>query len=100
MTMTQIRKAFKEEIKKNRNHFNPEIGEAMVEYHTDVLATIEEIWKEGFTTNYSIDFLKLANGFQINTGNYETCHVTDTYDLHCIKMDKQTVKEFAEYFLN
>ena len=99
MTMTEIRKKFKELKGISKHNPNPEMAAMMVEYWNDFQNIIEEIWSNGFSTNYSEEFLKVANGFQINTGNYTTCHISDTYDLHCIKMDKVTVKEFAAYFL-
>lgn len=99
MTMTEIRKKFKMLKGISKRNSNPEMAAMMVEYWNDFQNTIEEIWANGFSANYSEEFLKVANGFQINTGNYATCHISDTYDLHCIKMDKATVKEFAAYFL-
>ena len=94
MTMTQIRKEIKE-----RKAFAVRMGIDLADWYDEIARVIETIWKEGFTTEFSTDILKLANGFQINTGNYETCHISQTFDLHCITMDKKSLKEFAEFIL-
>ncbi len=95
MTMAQIRNTIKE-----RKASVIRMGlDGLAYYYDDISRTIETLWKDGFITDFSTDMLKLANGYQITTGNYDTCHISQTFDLHCIKMDRATVKEFAEFVL-
>lgn len=95
MTIAQIRKEIKE-----RRSFAVSVGVDLADWYDEIACVIERLWKDGFVTDFSGDMLKLANGYQLNTGNYETCHISQTFDLHCIKMDRVTVKDFAEYILN
>lgn len=93
MTMAEIRKAMKEQIKRD---VIPELKE----YDREILGNIETLWKNGYLNEFSNDFLKIANGYLINSGNYEGCHIATTLDLRVISMDKKTVKEFGEYIVN
>ena len=95
MTIAQIRKEIKE-----RKTFATRMGIDLAGWYDEIARTIETLWADGFVTEYSDDILKLANGYQINYGNYETCLISQTYDLHCIKMDRKAVKEFAAFILN
>lgn len=94
MTIAQIRKEIKE-----RKAFAVNMGIDLGGWYDEIARTINALWADGFTSEFSDDILQLANGFQINTCNYETCHISQTFDLHCIKMDRATVKEFAEFIL-
>ena len=95
MTITQIRKEIKE-----RKAFAMRAGIDLSGWYDEIARTIETLWANGFVTEYSNDILKLANGYQVNFGNYETCHILQAFDTHCIKMDRKAVKEFAEFILN
>ena len=95
MTIAQIRKEIKE-----RKASAMRMGIDLASWYDEIARTIETLWADGFVSEYSDDILKLANGYQINYGNYETCFISQTYGLHCIKMDRQAVKEFATFILN
>ena len=95
MSIAQIRKEIKE-----RKASVARMGIDLAGWYDEIESTIETLWADGFVAEYSGDILKLANGYQINSGNYETCHISDTFDLHCIKMDRKAVKEFAAFILN
>lgn len=91
-------KAFRTEIK-NKQRFAAMIGEEMVAYYKEIETVIENLWKNGFADNFSNDILSLANGYLVNSGNYEGCSIKQTWDLRSISMDKATVKEFAAYVI-
>ena len=95
MTITQIRKEIKD-----RKAFAVRMGVDLAAWYDEIARTIETLWATGVVTEYSSDILKLANGYQINFDNYETCHISQTFDTHCIKMGRKAVKEFAEFILN
>lgn len=94
MTIRQIR----EEIKARKESVI-RMGIDLADWYDEIANVIEKLWSDGFITEYSNDILKLANGYQISSYNYDTCHISQTYDLHCIKMDRTAVKEFAEFIL-
>ena len=94
MTIAQIRKEIKE-----RKESAVRMGIDLSGWYDDIAHAIETLWADGCMTEYSDDILKLANGYQINYNNYETCYISQTFDLHCIKMDRKAVKEFAEFIL-
>ena len=95
MTIAQIRKEIK-----GRKESAVRMGIDLAGWYDEIARTIETLWAYGYLTEYSDDIIKLANGYQINYGNYETCIISQTYDLHCIKMDRKAVKEFAAFILN
>lgn len=96
MTMTQIRKEIKE-----RKESAIRMGFDLADWYDDISCALENLWKNGFISDYEVstEVLKLANGYQINYGNYNTCHINQTFDLRSIKMDRKTVKEFGEFIL-
>ena len=94
MTIAQIRKEIKE-----RKASAVRMGIDLAGWYDEIAHTIETLWADGCVTEYSDDILKLANGYQVNSGNYETCHISQTFDLHCIKMGRKAVKEFAAFIL-
>lgn len=93
MKIREIRKEFKERIR-----FAEAVIPELVDYHKSMLRTFEELWKNGTTTNFDNDFLRFANGYQINTGDYEGLHIMQTLDLHRITASKKTVEEMATAF--
>lgn len=95
MTMTEIRKAFKD-----RRNFAKTFKNGLDDYYKITLETFENLYKFGYITTFDNDFLKFANGYQINSGNYETLHINQTLDLHSIAADKRTVKDMMITFLN
>lgn len=95
MTIAQIRKEIKE-----RKESAVRMGIDLAGWYDEIARTIETLWANGFATEYSDDILKLANGYQINSGNYETCFISQTFGLHCIKMSRKAVKEFAAFILD
>ena len=95
MSIAQIRKEIKE-----RKASAVRMGIDLAGWYDEIAHVIEALWADGVVTEYSDDILKLANGYQINYSNYETCLISQTYDLHSIKMDRKAVKEFASFILN
>ena len=95
MTIAQIRREIKE-----RKASAVRMGIDLAGWYDEIARTIETLWADGCVTEYSDDILKLANGYQINYTNYETCFISQTFDLHCIKMDRKAVKEFASFILD
>ena len=94
MTMKEFRKKIREQKESALR-----LGIDLAGWYDEIKYVIETLWKDGFVDQYSRDILKLANGFQISTGNYETFHILQTYDLHSITADKKATKEFAEFLL-
>ena len=94
MTIKQIRDEFKEGIR-----FSKRIGSELVDYQEDMQRTFEELWKYGFAENFSDDFLRFANGYQINTGNYSELHINQTFDLRSISASKAVAKDMMITFL-
>ena len=97
MTMTEMRKAYKA----NRSFAANTPGlESLVWYYDSVKDTLETLWKNGTTTEFGNDFLKVANGYQVRTQDYEGIKILQTLDLHRITATKAVVKELAECFFN
>lgn len=94
MTIAQIRAEIKD-----RKASAVRMGIDLAGWYDEIARTIETLWADGCVTEYSNDILKLANGYQINCNNYETCSISQTFDLHCIKMSRKAVKEFAAFIL-
>lgn len=95
MTMTEIRKSFKNQIETSRR-FNNEIIE---EYITSMLNTFEDLYKNGTTVDFDDEFLRFANGFQTTSGEYENLTILQTFDLHRINATKKVVKEMMIRFI-
>ena len=95
MTIKEIKKEFK-----NRRNFAKTIDAALVEYFDTMLNTFDDLYKNGYITTFDNDFLRFVNGYQINTGNYDTLHINQTFDLRSIKADKKTVKNMMITFLD
>lgn len=74
--------------------------ENLVWYYDSVKKTLETLWNEGTVTEFDNDFLKVANGYQISTGDYEGIQILQTLDLHRITATKSVVKELAGRFFN
>ena len=92
-------KAMREHFSKMRK-FDSFCGGGLTEYYDDMQRTLEALWKNGYTTEISDDFLKAANGYQINTSDYENIHICQTYDLRSIAATKAGVKALADFIIN
>ena len=95
MTIREIRKEFKERIR-----FSSIALPGLVPYHESMLKTFEDLWKNGYTTNFNTEFLRFANGYQINTGDYENIHICQTLGLHSITANRKAVKGMMEAYLD
>ena len=89
---------FRAEIKK-RIRFAQLSGSELDGWYKEINESINSLWKNGFITDFSDEILALANGYQVNSGNYETFHVSQTFDLRSISAEKKAVKEFAAFIL-
>jgi hypothetical protein len=94
MTIREIRKEFKERIR-----FSKMVLPELVEYHENMQRTFEDLWKNGTTQSFSNEFLRFANGYQINTGDYENLHILQTLDLRRITANHKAVKGMMEAYL-
>lgn len=95
MTMTEMRKAYKA----NRAFaVNTPGMEELARYYDGVKNTLETLWKLGIVTDFDNDFLKVANGYQISTQDYEGIHINQTYDLHSITATREVVRALADRF--
>jgi hypothetical protein len=96
MTMKEMRETIKRHIE-----FAKQTGlDGLVPYYESTKQTLEALWREGYTRNFDNDFLKAANGYQCNTGDYEDVHIAQTLDLHSITATKKGVKALADFILN
>ena len=95
MTMTEMRKAYKASRAFAAN--TPGLEE-LAWYYDSVKNTLEALWKFGTVTYFDSDFLKVANGYQISTQDYEGIHINQTYDLHSITATREVVKALADRF--
>lgn len=93
MGITEIRKSLKKRIQFDE----VACGGYLAPYFQEILDTINELWKEGYIRNFSDDILRLLNGYQINTGDYDGCHILQTLDLRSVEMTKTSVKAFGTY---
>ena len=76
--------------------------EELASWQEEMRKACNKLYYTGFLCKEEIsdDLLKMANGFQSRTGEYETFHINQTYDLRSIKcLSKTTAREFAEYVL-
>lgn len=96
MTMREIRKGF---VEKRRFLKAVGLGE-LVGYVNQLQAEAEILWKEGCISSASDDFLAYANGYQINTGDYEGIEIRQTYGMRSVKATKEVALEIAEAILN
>lgn len=96
MTIREIRSKVKEMIRfsKNRGHVE------MVAYYSEMAEWFERLYKNLWVAYYPQEFLSLANGYQINTGNYDTFNILQTHDLHMISCDsKKEARKFFEWWV-
>ena len=87
MTMVEIRKELKvmKNFAKCNGHFE------MVAYYSVMAECFECLYKNLRVSYYPQEFLSVANGYQIITGNYKTFHIAQTHDLHTISCDSKAV---------
>lgn len=96
MTMREIRKEVKRMIAFSKANGNADL----VDYYKSMCEQFEELYKNLSISNFTSDFLKMANGYQINTGNYDTFHIAQTHDLHTISCDsKKEARKFFEWWV-
>ena len=73
------------------------IDESLGNYNEMVWEGLEELYKNGYVNlneiPYGDDILSCANGYQIDTENYETFHIYQTYDIKSVSATKTATKE-------
>lgn len=95
MTMKEMRETIKGKVE-----FAKLTGlDDLVTYYESTKQTLETLWRDGYTENFDDDFLKAANGYQINTSDYEDVHIAQSLDLHSITATKKGVKALADFIL-
>lgn len=99
MTMKEIMKA-----SKKHSEFCKSIPglEELADWQEEMRKAVTKLYSTGLLRKEEIskELLKMANGFQSRTGNYETFHISQTYDLRSIEcLSKTTAREFAEFVL-
>ena len=98
MTLKEIMK-----VSKQHSEFCKKSGlEELADWQEEMRKVCAKLYTTGLLREEEIsnDLLKMANGFQCRTGEYETFHISQTYDLRSIEcMSKTTAREFAEYVL-
>lgn len=96
MTMTEIRKEVKRMIAFSKANGNA----SMVDYYKFMSEQFEKLYKNLSISDFTSDFLSVANGYQINTVNYDTFHIAQTHDLHTISCtSKKVAREFFEWWV-
>lgn len=94
MKIGEIRERFEERIR-----FANVIDSELVDFEKSLQRQFEELWKYGYIENFTNDFLAYANGYQINTGDYEDFHILQTLDLRKIKGTKKAIKALGEFLV-
>lgn len=94
MTIKEIRNEFKRRIE-----FSVRANTGLEDYYKTELKTFEDLYQNGTITAFTNDFLAFANGYQINTGNYDELHILQTLDLHRISAPRKVVRKMMENFL-
>lgn len=99
MTIKYLRNEAKRHI-----NFSYRIDESLGAYCELIWKGLEELYKNGFVNLNEIpcgdDILSCANGYQINTENYETFHVSQTYDIKVVSATKTATKELMAFWLH
>lgn len=96
MTMAEIRKEVKRMIAFSKANGNADL----VAYYSVMAECFECLYKNLRVTYYPQEFLSVANGYQINTCNYDTFHIAQTHDLHTISCDsKKEARKFFEWWV-
>ena len=89
---------------KNLTRYLRHIDESLGDYNEMVWEGLEELYKNGYVNlnevPYGNDILRYANGYQIDTENYKTFHVYQTYDIKSISATKTAAKELMARWLN
>lgn len=98
MTMKEIMKMSKE-----HSEYCKKIGlDELADWQEEMRKTCNKLYTTGllYKEEISNDLLRMANGFLCRTGEYETFHISQTYNLRSIEcLSKTTAREFAEYVL-
>jgi len=98
MTLKEIMKQ-----SRKRSDFCKQVGlEELAIFQEEMETACNKLYSTGLLRKEEIsdELLKMANGFQCRTGEYETFHISQTYDLRSIEcLSKTTAREFAEYVL-
>lgn len=96
MTMTEIRKEVKRMIAFSKANGNADL----VDYYKSMSEQFEKLYKNLSISDFTTDFLSIANGYQINTCNYDTFHIAQTHDLHTIScVCKKEARKFFEWWV-
>lgn len=92
MTIKEIREWYNRRI-----WFTKRCIPELTDYIIGEQKTIEALWKDGYTKNFSEEFAATVRGYNLSTGDYDIT-VTDTYDLHTITATKSAVKRLVTSF--
>lgn len=96
MTMAEIRK----ELKAMKNFAKCNGHKEMIAYYELMGKCFEELYKNLTISEMPHDFMSVANGYQIRTGNYKTFHIAQTHDLHTISCDSKAVaRDFFQWWI-
>lgn len=80
------------------------IDESLGDYNEMVWEGLDELYKNGYVNlnevPYGNDILSCANGYQIDTENYDTFHVNQTYDIKSVSATKTATKELMARWLH
>lgn len=96
MTMQEIRKEFTAQ-----RNFYKQVGlEELIGYSKQMQAEVEILWKEGYIAFASDDMLAYANGYQVNTCDYEGIHIRQTFGQRSIQATKEVAREIAKAILH
>lgn len=94
MKIAELRAEFKKRIK-----FAETINSALIDYYREMWEAMENLYKYGYVTEYPNEFLATANGYVVNTQNYENFHIHQTLGQHDISATKGAARDFMAYWL-
>lgn len=94
MTIKELRMKYNKMLR-----FAKATNSDLIEYYKEIWETMETLYKYGYITEFSMDFLAIANGYVVNTQNYENFHIRQTLGLHDISATKSAAKDIMAYWI-
>lgn len=93
-------KEIRNEYKKMRR-FNQLAGGELVDYLDSIWAQMEDLYTHGYVTDCTTDFMAIANGYVVNTQDYDHFHILQTLGMRDIEgVSKRTARDFMIYWLH
>lgn len=96
MTIKELKREYKRRLEFSAR-VNP--SEVMQMYYETMFHSFMEIYNEGFTRNFDMDFERFVRGYQNTQCEYDNLHILTTLDLHSISASRAVVRKMLEVWL-